>query len=84
MNISRRGFFGALLVGACAYAGMAKTMVDAAGAHARIFKPLMPWRVATMATGGGWATAVLLPLVLPGIIATSVFAFAGTAGNRPT
>jgi hypothetical protein len=62
----RLRFAGALLVGACAYAGMAAAMVHAAGEHARVFQADLPWRVATMATGGGWASLLLAPLVVVG------------------
>jgi len=65
----RQRFVGALLVGACAYAGMAATMFHAAGAHSRFFQADIPWRVATMATGGGWASLVLAPLVVMGALA---------------
>lgn len=62
----RTRFVGALLVGATAYAGMAVTMVQAAGAHSRVLQPDLPGRVATMATGGRWASALLIPLVVVG------------------
>ena len=63
-----RRFGGALLIGAVAYAGMAATMVEAAGAHARVFQGDMPWLVARMATGGGRASFVVAPLVLIGAV----------------
>jgi hypothetical protein len=63
-----RRFGGALLVGAVAYAGMAGTMLEAAGAHARVFQADMPWLVARMATGGGRASLVVAPLVLIGAL----------------
>lgn len=65
----KRRFVGALMVGALAYAGMAATMVSAAAAHSRVFKADMPWRVATMVTGGGWASLALAPLVVWGALA---------------
>ncbi len=64
----RRRFLGVVLVAACAYAGMAATMVQATAAHARIFKVGLPWRVATMATGGAWAALALGPLVVVGAV----------------
>jgi len=64
----RTRFVGALVMGALAYAGMAATMVDAARAHDRVFQADMPWRVATMATGGGWASLLLAPLVVVGAV----------------
>jgi len=59
-------FVGAVAVAGLAYAGMARTMVDATAAHARAFKPDLPWRVATMVTGGGWGSVVVAPLVVVG------------------
>ncbi len=64
----RRRLLGVLLAGAVAYAGMAAAMVEAAGEHARVFKPAMPWHVASMATGGGWAALVVAPLVCAGAL----------------
>ncbi len=62
----RRCFLGARVVAGLAYAGMAQVMVDAAGAHARVFQADMPWSVAGMVTGGGWASIVVAPLVVVG------------------
>jgi hypothetical protein len=59
-----------LLLSALAYAAMAGAMLEAATAHTRTFKPALPWRVASMATGGGWASVVLVPLVVIGGVAT--------------
>ena len=56
------------LLAALAYAGMAREMIEATAAHARHFQPGLPWRVAGMAAGGGWAFAVLAPLVLAGAL----------------
>jgi hypothetical protein len=64
----RLRFLATLAVAAVAYAGMARAMVDATAAHARTFQADMPWRVATMVTGGGWASVVLAPLVVVGAI----------------
>jgi len=64
----RLRFLGALVVAGAAYAGMARAMVDATSAHARTFQADMPWRVATMVTGGGWASVVLAPLATIGAI----------------
>lgn len=61
-------FVASMALAALAYAGMARTMVDAAGAHPRVFQADLPWRVATMATGGGWASVVLAPLVVAGAV----------------
>ena len=47
----------------CAYAGMADIMLHATAAHGRVFRADMPWQVATMVTGGGWASLALAPLV---------------------
>jgi hypothetical protein len=62
----RRRFLLAGVLGALAYAGMAQTMVDGIAAHDRIFQADFPWRVAEMATGGGWASVAVAPLVLAG------------------
>ena len=59
-----------LLLSALAYVGMAAVMLDAATEHARHFQADLPWRVAGMATGDGWACAVLGPLVLAGAVIT--------------
>ena len=59
-----------LLLSALAYAGMAATMIDATTAHSRRFQADAPWRVALMATGGGWASALLAPLVVAGAVTT--------------
>ena len=64
----RLRFLGALTVAAFAYVGMAGPMVDGIRAHGRVFQPGLPWRVAEMATGGGWATVVVLPLVVVGAV----------------
>lgn len=64
----RECFIGVLVVAGLAYAGMARAMVDASAAHARTFQPGIPWRVVTMATGGGWASAVIAPLVVVGAV----------------
>jgi len=62
----RQCFIGVAVVAGLAYAGMARAMVDATAAHARTFQAAMPWRVVTMATGGGWASLVITPLVVFG------------------
>lgn len=62
----RARFVGAGVLGALAYAGMAGAMVEAITAHDRIFQADFPWRVAGMATGGGWASVAAAPLVLAG------------------
>ena len=64
----RLRFLGALLVAALAYVGMAGPMVDGMRSHGKVFQPRLPWRVAEMATGGGWATVLLLPLVAAGAV----------------
>lgn len=53
-------------VGAVAYAGMATTMIDTMGSHPRSLQPGLPWRVAAMATGPGWASIAVAPLVVVG------------------
>jgi len=62
----RRCFLGALVVAGLAYAGMAGVMIDASAAHTRMFQADLPWSVATMVTGGGWASVVIAPLVIVG------------------
>jgi len=64
----RMRFAGAIAVGALAYAGMAATMIGAAGAHARVLKTGLPWDVAIMATGGGMASVLVAPLVATGAV----------------
>jgi hypothetical protein len=64
----RRRFLWTAALAGCAYAGMADVMLHATSSHARVFKGDMPWRVATMATGGGWASLVLAPLVVAGAV----------------
>lgn len=59
---------GVVAVAVVAYAGMARAMVDANAAHDRAFQPGIPWRLATMATGGGWASVVIAPLVVVGAV----------------
>ena len=66
----RRRFIGVAVVGACAYAAMAGAMIHANAEHSRIFKAGIPWRITTMAMGGGWAAVVLAPLVVVGTVAT--------------
>ena len=64
----RARFLGVGVVAGLAYAGMAGAMLDGAEAHARIFRAALPWRVAVMATGGGWASLVSAPLVAAGAV----------------
>lgn len=64
----RRRFLGAAVVAAVAYAGMGAVMFDAMGAHARVFQPDLPWRVAVMAAGGGWAAVLAAPLLVAGAV----------------
>ena len=64
----RRRFLWVAALAGCAYVGMADVMLEATSAHARVFKGDMPWRVVTMATGGGWASVVLAPLVVVGAV----------------
>jgi len=59
----RRRFLWTAALAGCAYAGMADVMLHATAAHARVFRADMPWQVATMVTGGGWASLALAPLV---------------------
>ena len=66
----------------CAYAGMADVMLNATAAHGRVFRADMPWQVATMATGGGWASLVIAPLVVVGVWV--VLRAAGGPGGRPS
>lgn len=62
----RARFLGVAVVAGLAYAGMAAAMVNGAEAHARVFRAGLPWRVAVMATGGGWASVLVAPLVVAG------------------
>lgn len=62
----RLRFLGVLVVAGVAYAGMARVMIDAGAAHPRVFKPDVPWSIATMVTGGGWASVLIAPLVITG------------------
>ncbi|HET7721300.1 MAG TPA: glycosyltransferase family 39 protein [Acidimicrobiales bacterium] len=62
----RMRFAGAAGVAVLAYAGMAASMVDTMGGYDRVLQTGLPWRVAVMATGGGWASAFALPLVATG------------------
>ena len=62
----RSRFLGAAVLGTLAYAGMAGAMVDGVAAHDRVFQVDFPWRVAVMATGGGWASVAVAPLVVAG------------------
>jgi uncharacterized membrane protein len=64
----RMRFLGVGLVAGLAYVGMARAMVDAATAHARVFQADIPWRIAKMTTGGGWAALVLAPLAVAGAV----------------
>jgi hypothetical protein len=59
----RRRFLWTAGLAGCAYAGMADAMLHATAAHGRVFRAGMPWQVATMVTGGGWASLALAPLV---------------------
>ena len=65
----RRRFLWTGALASCAYAGMADVMFHATSSHSRVFHADMPWRVATMATGGGWVSLALAPLVLVGAVA---------------
>lgn len=62
----RARFLGVGVVAGLAYAGMASAMVNGAEAHARVFRAGLPWRVAVTATGGGWASVLVAPLVVAG------------------
>ncbi len=62
----RFAFAGALA--ALAYVGMAATLVDSMGAYSRVLKTGLPWQVFVMATGGGWVSLAVAPLVLAGAI----------------
>lgn len=64
----RRRFLGAAVIAAGAYAGMASVMVEAMGAHAKVFQADLPWRVAGMAAGGRWAAALAAPLLVGGAV----------------
>jgi hypothetical protein len=64
----RARFLYAGVLGALAYAGMAGAMVEGITAHDRIFQADFPWRVAEMATGGGWASVAAAPLVVAGAV----------------
>ncbi|MGI8807319.1 MAG: glycosyltransferase family 39 protein [Acidimicrobiales bacterium] len=62
----RFAFVGALA--ALAYVGMAATLVDSMGAYSRVLKTGLPGQVFVMATGGGWASLAVGPLVVVGAI----------------
>jgi uncharacterized membrane protein len=62
----RRRFLWTAGLAGCAYAGMADAMLHATAAHGHVFRAGMPWQVATMVTGGGWASLALAPLVVVG------------------
>lgn len=64
----RLRFAGAASVAALAYAGMAASMVDTMSGYARVLKTDLPWNVAVMATGGGWAALAIAPLVVAGAV----------------
>lgn len=61
-------FAGTALVAVLAYAGMAASMLDTMGGYARVLKADLPWNVAVMTTGGGWAALVVSPLVVAGAV----------------
>lgn len=61
-------FVGAFVLAALDYVGMAREMVDAAGAHSPTFQPGIPWHVTIMATGSGWASVVVAPLAVLGAV----------------
>ncbi|HUQ63138.1 MAG TPA: glycosyltransferase family 39 protein [Acidimicrobiales bacterium] len=64
----RTRFLSVGVVAGLAYVGMARAMVDAATAHARVFQVDIPWRIAQMTTGGGWVALVVAPLALGGAV----------------
>jgi hypothetical protein len=74
----RRRFLWTAALAGCAYAGMADVMLHATASHARVFKADMPWRVFTMAAGGGRASWLLAPLVVVG----AVIVLRGGRGTR--
>jgi hypothetical protein len=57
---------GAACLAALAYVGMAASMIDTMASYSRVFQARLPWRVAVMATGGGWASAAVFPLAVAG------------------
>jgi hypothetical protein len=69
---------GAACVAAVAYAGMAASMIDTMGGYSRVLQVGLPWRVAVMASGGGWASVAALPLVAAG----AVILLRGSRGAR--
>lgn len=64
----RLRFAGTALVAVLAYAGMAGSMIDTMGGYTRVLKADLPWKVAVMATGGGWAALVVAPLAVAGAV----------------
>lgn len=62
----RLRFAGVAGVAVLAYAGMATTMIDAMGRYPRSFQAGLPWELAVMATGSGWASVAVTPLVVGG------------------
>ncbi len=62
----RLRFAGVAAVGALAYGGMATAMIATMGSQPRSLQTGLPWRVAMMATGFGWASVVVAPLVVGG------------------
>ena len=62
----RLRFAGTALVAVLAYAGMAASMFHTMGSYSRVLRTDLPWRVAVMATGGGWASVAVAPLVVAG------------------
>jgi hypothetical protein len=64
----RLRFGGTALVAILAYVGMAASMLDTMGAYSRVLKTGLPWDVAVLATGGGWAALAVAPLVVAGAV----------------
>lgn len=62
----RLRFAGTAAVAAVAYAGMAATMTGTMGASSRRLQIGLPWQVALMATGNGWASVAVAPLAIGG------------------
>jgi hypothetical protein len=51
-----------------AYAAMAASMLRTRGSIGQVLQPAFPWRAAEMATGNGWASMALAPLVVAGAV----------------
>ena len=74
----RLRFVGAACLAGVAYVGMAAAMIDTMGGYSRVLQAGLPWQVAVMATGGGWASVPALPLAIAG----GILVLRGSRGAR--